>query len=60
MRVHKTAEISFSDSGDVSVGRVGHKLLFKFSKADGFMTNGLAPSQKYNLVLIHLYQLTES
>ncbi len=59
MRAHKTAEISFCDSGDVSAGRVGHKLLLKLSRADGFMTNGLAPSQKYNLVTMHLYQLTE-
>ena len=50
---------SFRDFGDVSVGRVGHKLLLKISRADGFMTNGLAPSQKYNLVLMHLYQLMD-
>ena len=52
-------KFSFCDFGDVSVGRVGHKLLLILSRADGFMTNGLAPSQKYNLVLMHLYQLTE-
>jgi len=41
------------------MGKVGYNLLLKLSRADGFTTNGLASSQKYNLVLMHLYQLTD-
>ena len=50
------------------MGKVDHNLLLKLSRADGFMTNGLAPSQNitwlihesfglfiYALVVVHHY-----
>ena len=54
-------DFSFCDFSDVSVGRVVQKLLLKLSRVDGFMTNGLAPIQRYNsadpgeFLAVHIY-----